>query len=107
MLYENGNVLTIKIEANGKIWIRELCRKAFDEEFHFTNIIEFNSDKVIVLAKKHRASDINDDLTTKLHKRFGMGDDDGDVLSLRIPLDEHIKRCKMVCLSDRDEGFEI
>ena len=98
----------VNMEHNKIYSTRELFRKAFNEEFHFTNIIGFNRDKLIVPAKKHRTSDISNDLISKLYNDFSLCDDNGNALPLSIPLDEHINTmCKMMYVINRDEAYEI
>ena len=43
----------------------------------------------------------------KLHHGFNMCDDNGDTLASPLPLDAHLRRCQMMHLITRDEGFEI
>ena len=38
------------VEHDKNACTRKLCRKAFNEEFHFTNIIGLNCDKLTILA---------------------------------------------------------
>ena len=86
----------VDMEVNKKSWTRELHRKELNEEFYFAVIIGFNGDKLIAQAKKCRTSDISNDSITNLCNDFGMCDDNGDALPLPIPLDENIRKCKMI-----------
>ena len=89
-----------------KAWTREIFKKVLTEEFYFADIPGSDSESLIVPAKKHMNYDISDDLTKKNHHGFNTCDLDGDTLTSPLPLDEHLRRCQMMHLINRDEGFE-